>query len=118
VIASRAAAIRALARAVPTDNLRAIPGIGAWTAQYIAMRALNEPDAFPSGDLVLRRMAGNVSARALEARSESWRPWRAYAVMLLWQSAVVTGDHRAQTNAPARRRSVDRGNNVATASAR
>lgn len=88
VIASRASAIRALARAVPTDNLRAIPGIGEWTAQYIAMRALNEPDAFPSGDLVLRRMAGNISARELDARSDGWRPWRAYAVMLLWQSAT------------------------------
>ena len=51
------------------------------------MRALNEPDAFPSGDLVLRRMAGDCSARELERRSEAWRPWRAYAVMLLWQAA-------------------------------
>jgi AraC family transcriptional regulator, regulatory protein of adaptative response / DNA-3-methyladenine glycosylase II len=98
VIASRAGAIRALARAVCSgtltfdgpavvDALRAIPGIGEWTAQYVAMRALNEPDAFPSGDLVLRRMAGNCSARELEARSECWRPWRAYAVLLLWQTA-------------------------------
>jgi AraC family transcriptional regulator of adaptative response / DNA-3-methyladenine glycosylase II len=69
------------------DSLRAIPGIGDWTAQYVAMRALNEPDAFPSGDLVLRRMAGDCSARELERRSEAWRPWRAYAVMLLWQAA-------------------------------
>ena len=69
------------------DALRAIPGIGDWTAQYVAMRALNEPDAFPSGDLVLRRMAGGCSARELERRSEPWRPWRAYAVMLLWQAA-------------------------------
>ena len=51
------------------------------------MRALNEPDAFPSGDLVLRRMAGGCSPRELERRSEAWRPWRAYAVMLLWQAA-------------------------------
>ncbi len=56
------------------DALRAIPGIGEWTAQYIAMRAFNEPDAFPSGDLVLRRMAGNCSARELDAASERWRP--------------------------------------------
>jgi hypothetical protein len=69
------------------DCLRAIPGIGDWTAQYVAMRALNEPDAFPSGDLVLKRMAGDCSAREFERRSEAWRPWRAYAVMLLWQAA-------------------------------
>jgi AraC family transcriptional regulator of adaptative response / DNA-3-methyladenine glycosylase II len=98
IISSRASTLRALARAVrdgvvvfdgvaTLDALRAIPGIGDWTAQYVAMRALNEPDAFPSGDLVLRRMAGDCSARELERRSESWRPWRAYAVMLLWQAA-------------------------------
>ena len=98
VIASRAGAIRALAGAVSSgaltfdgpatvNALRAIPGVGEWTAQYIAMRALNEPDAFPSGDLVLRRMAGGISARALDGRAERWRPWRAYAVVLLWQTA-------------------------------
>jgi hypothetical protein len=48
---------------------------------------LNEPDAFPSGDLVLKRMAGGCTSTELERRSEPWRPWRAYAVMLLWQSA-------------------------------
>jgi AraC family transcriptional regulator of adaptative response / DNA-3-methyladenine glycosylase II len=98
IISSRAQTLRLLARAVrdggvvfdgvsTVDALRAIPGIGDWTAQYVAMRALNEPDAFPSGDLVLRRMAGDCSARELERRSERWRPWRAYAVMLLWQAA-------------------------------
>jgi 3-methyladenine DNA glycosylase/8-oxoguanine DNA glycosylase len=51
------------------------------------MRALNEPDALPSGDLVLRRMAGDCSARELERRSQAWRPWRSYAVLLLWQAA-------------------------------
>ena len=108
VIASRAGAIRALARAVcsgtltfdgpsAVDALRAIPGIGEWTAQYIAMRALNEPDAFPSGDLVLRRMAGNCSARELEAQSERWRPWRSYAVMLLWQLSAHRGQDATTT---------------------
>jgi AraC family transcriptional regulator of adaptative response / DNA-3-methyladenine glycosylase II len=98
VTSSRARTLRALARAVrdgeilfngssTLDALCAIPGIGEWTAQYVAMRALDEPDAFPSGDLVLRRMAGGCSARELERRSEAWRPWRAYAVMLLWQAA-------------------------------
>ena len=97
VIASRARAIRALARCaeIEPDALRAIPGIGEWTAQYIAMRALNQPDAFPSGDLVLRRMAGGVSARELDERSERWRPWRSYAVMLLWQSATDL-DHKVR----------------------
>jgi AraC family transcriptional regulator of adaptative response / DNA-3-methyladenine glycosylase II len=98
IIAARASTLRALARAVrdgavcfdgvtTVGALRAIAGIGDWTAQYIAMRALNEPDAFPSGDLILRRMAGDCSARELDRRSEPWRPWRAYAVMLLWQAA-------------------------------
>lgn len=99
IIGARAATIRAVAQAVQSgslvfdgmstrQSLTGIPGIGAWTAEYVAMRALNEPDAFPSGDLVLRRMAGNLSGRELETRSHAWRPWRAYAVMLLWQSAV------------------------------
>jgi AraC family transcriptional regulator of adaptative response / DNA-3-methyladenine glycosylase II len=103
VVRSRAHAIRSLAREVARGAIRfdtsvdrretltaltAIPGIGEWTAQYIAMRALTEPDAFPSGDLVLRRMVGNRSARELDRRSQAWRPWRAYAVMLLWQAAV------------------------------
>ncbi|HVR41534.1 MAG TPA: AlkA N-terminal domain-containing protein [Thermoanaerobaculia bacterium] len=63
--------------------LRALPGIGPWTAHYIAMR-LGEPDAFPAGDLWLRRAAGNVSERELEKIAERWRPWRAYAALLLW----------------------------------
>ncbi len=103
IISARARTLRALARAVrdggvvfdgvsTLESLRAIPGIGDWTAQYVAMRALNEPDAFPSGDLVLRRMAGDCSARELERRSEAWRPWRAYAVMLLWQAARIAID--------------------------
>jgi len=98
ITSARARTLRLLARAVrdgviafngasTLESLRAIPGIGEWTAQYVAMRALNEPDAFPSGDLVLRQMAGDCSARELERRSEAWRPWRAYAVMLLWQEA-------------------------------
>lgn len=64
--------------------LRAVPGIGDWTASYIAMRALRWPDAFPSGDLGLRKALGGVTARAAEARAEPWRPWRAYAAMHLW----------------------------------
>ncbi len=96
----RAETIRALARAVcggrvslqSIDNieqfhmrLRAIPGIGDWTTQYIAMRALGEPDAFPTGDLGLLRGASLDSANRLSERAEAWRPWRAYAAMYLWQ---------------------------------
>jgi AraC family transcriptional regulator of adaptative response / DNA-3-methyladenine glycosylase II len=103
VIAARAGAIRGLAQALvdgrivldgalPADDvverLRALPGIGEWTAQYIALRALGEPDAFPAGDLGLRRAAGNgagpLSERALAARAEAWRPWRGYAALHLW----------------------------------
>jgi len=62
-----------------------IPGIGAWTAQYVAMRALGEPDAFPSSDLGLLRALEVSSPRELERRSDPWRPWRAYAAMYLWR---------------------------------
>jgi AraC family transcriptional regulator, regulatory protein of adaptative response / DNA-3-methyladenine glycosylase II len=78
--------------------LTALPGLGAWTAQYVALRALGEPDAFPTGDLVLRRAAASggppLSARALEARAEGWRPWRGYAVLHLWQAASEQGAPR------------------------
>jgi AraC family transcriptional regulator, regulatory protein of adaptative response / DNA-3-methyladenine glycosylase II len=101
VMPARADAVRSLARHVASGallssardlqatvaTLRKMRGIGEWTAQYIAMRALNEPDAFPSGDLVLRRIAG-LSARDLDRRAEAWRPWRSYAVVLLWQQAA------------------------------
>jgi AraC family transcriptional regulator of adaptative response / DNA-3-methyladenine glycosylase II len=73
------------------ERLRAIPGIGEWTAQYIAMRELREPDAFPAMDAgVLRAlsttMGGSVSAARALARAEAWRPWRAYATAHLWAS--------------------------------
>lgn len=102
---SRAATIRGLAAACVDGNvdfgvhqslsgfvakLCALRGIGDWTAQYIAMRALSQPDAFPAGDLILRRQAGGgdaISESELRRRAEAWRPWRAYAVMLLWRSA-------------------------------
>lgn len=99
---ARAETIRALARAVcegrirfdgTTDTdafLRAlyeIPGIGQWTAQYIALRALGEPDAWPAGDLGLLRALRLSSEREVEQRSQAWRPWRAYAAMYLWNVA-------------------------------
>lgn len=66
--------------------LAALPGLGPWTAQYVAMRTLGAPDAFPDGDLGLMRALGLVGRRALAERAEAWRPWRSYAAMLLWQS--------------------------------
>lgn len=98
---ARGAAIAALAYAVadgalPLDGtlgletlverLLALPGVGPWTAQYVAMR-LGEPDAFPAGDLGLRRALG-LTERALRARAEAWRPFRAYAAMYLWTGEV------------------------------
>jgi AraC family transcriptional regulator of adaptative response / DNA-3-methyladenine glycosylase II len=104
ITGARVAALHALSRAVAagelsfamsadefTTKLASLPGFGVWTAQYIALRALGEPDAFPSGDLVLRRMAGDgapLTARALDERAEHWRPWRGYAVMHLWRAAA------------------------------
>jgi AraC family transcriptional regulator of adaptative response / DNA-3-methyladenine glycosylase II len=102
---SRAATIRALSAATMdgrigfgagqrldefVTRMSTLPGIGAWTAHYIALRALGHPDAFPAGDLVLQQMLGDgarLSERATEARSQAWRPWRAYSVIHLWQLA-------------------------------
>jgi len=98
--ASRRRTLKALAEAAVADpklfersatleesvaRLTAITGIGEWTAQYIALRALREPDAFPASDLVLLRNA-SANAAQLLARSEPWRPWRAYAAQHLWNS--------------------------------
>jgi AraC family transcriptional regulator, regulatory protein of adaptative response / DNA-3-methyladenine glycosylase II len=113
---SRAATLHALARAVlegridfaapaeeVTAAMAALPGIGPWTAQYVALRALGEPDALPTGDLVLRRMAASgeklLSVRELEERARQWQPWRGYAVIQLWRAAAANGARRA----PARR---------------
>lgn len=99
IVRQRVAALQALAAAVangsivlepgaplePTlDALRALPGIGDWTAQLIAMRALAWPDAWPSGDIGLLNALGSRDRRAVDAIAERWRPWRAYAVMRLW----------------------------------
>lgn len=66
------------------ERLAAMPGLGPWTAEYIAMRALGWPDAFPEGDLGLRRALGGVSARTAAVAAARWRPWRAYAATHLW----------------------------------
>ena len=102
---TRAATVRALAAAVAdgrlsfsggqsldgfVDSAVALPGIGDWTAQYIAMRGLAMPDAFPAGDLVVQQVLGRsvgrerLRERETLARAEAWRPWRAYAVLHLW----------------------------------
>jgi AraC family transcriptional regulator, regulatory protein of adaptative response / DNA-3-methyladenine glycosylase II len=104
---SRAAALSAVAAAAVADRhlfdancgldeavkrLRAIRGVGEWTAQYIALRQLREPDAFPAADLgLLRAIAGREGRRhsssELLSRADAWRPWRAYAAQHLWSAA-------------------------------
>lgn len=103
IVRQRQAAILALSRAVAEGRLalhaaadveatlaalRALPGIGDWTAHYIAMRALRWPDAFPAGDVALHKALGVRSAprpaQAAEEASQAWRPWRSYAVVRAW----------------------------------
>ena len=97
---ARAAAVHGLARAIARGELRldmralepfvaaatALPGIGPWTAHYLAMRALHLPDAFPAADLGVKKALGGASPKRAEARAEAWRPFRSYAVMYLWTS--------------------------------
>ena len=105
---ARAAALHALAESMATGTLdlgpaadpdeararlTAIPGVGPWTAEYVAMRALRDPDAFPTGDLGLRKAVSNgapINPRELRTMAEAWRPWRAYAAMLLWRDGAAT----------------------------
>ena len=68
------------------EKLRSLPGVGEWTAQYIAMRALAWPDAFPHTDLGEMRALGEKNPRRVLELGEAWRPWRAYAVIHLWNS--------------------------------
>jgi AraC family transcriptional regulator of adaptative response / DNA-3-methyladenine glycosylase II len=106
---ARSAALEGLARAAVADptlfeprgdlasavrRLTALPGIGGWTAQYIALRALRDPDAFPAADIGLQRaLAGpdgaRPTARQLTARAEAWRPWRAYGALHLWTTPAT-----------------------------
>ncbi len=73
------------------EELQQVRGIGSWTAHYLAMRALRWPNAFPSGDLVLKRALGVKTARQAEARAAAWQPWRAYGVMHVF-SSVTKGE--------------------------
>jgi AraC family transcriptional regulator, regulatory protein of adaptative response / DNA-3-methyladenine glycosylase II len=100
--AARARTLQAVARAVAEEQvdleagadpeqavaaLQALPGIGPWTASYVAMRALGWTDGFPAGDLVVKRVLGVRSEREARDAAAGWRPWRGYAVMHLWRMA-------------------------------
>lgn len=81
-------------------QLRSLPGIGEWTAHYIAIRGLRESDAFPSGDIALMRAMADAcgkrpSVAGLLSRAESWRPWRAYAALHLWESDAASAGANA-----------------------
>ena len=109
LVRARAQTIRAVATAVvrgdihfdpaqdPAEfcnSLKSIKGVGEWTAQYVAMRALKNPDAFPASDLGLLKALSypnRVSPVELGGRAENWRPWRAYAALLLWSSLAGSG---------------------------
>ena len=109
LVTSRGATIRRVAQAVcdgslsfdnaqdPAEfcqSLMSIKGIGDWTAQYVAMRALKYPDAFPSSDLGLLHAVGEsgaAGAKELRRCAEAWRPWRSYAALLLWSSLSNSG---------------------------
>ena len=118
---ARAEALRALARAVADgrltlapgadeaivrERLLALPGVGPWTVEYLMMRALGQPDAFPAGDLAFyRALAVNgerPTARQVAARAERWRPWRAYALIALWQEDSARAAREASPNRTAR----------------
>lgn len=103
IVAARADCTRTLAAAVASGALRlepgaepvataqrllALPGIGPWTAEYIAMRALRWPDAFPRDDVAIRKALGGVDPAEAEALAERWRPWRSYAAMHLWRAGA------------------------------
>jgi AraC family transcriptional regulator of adaptative response / DNA-3-methyladenine glycosylase II len=109
IVRQRQAAIVALARAVDsgqlalhpgtdvqatTQALCQLPGIGDWTAQYIALRALRWPDAFPAGDVALHKALGVQGqpqpARAATALAQAWRPWRGYAVLRAWATGSIS----------------------------
>ena len=109
IVRQRQAAIVALSKAVADKTLElhagadvqatiaalvALPGIGDWTAQYIAMRALRWPDAFPAGDVALHKALGVADAknpaREAQAASQAWKPWRSYAVIRAWSALPVT----------------------------
>lgn len=113
IVGQRIAAIKAVAAKIATGDivfdgvleteefvrrLCEIKGIGDWTAHYVALRVLNDPDAFPYSDLILRRAATSnqqtLTPKALLQQAEVWRPWRAYAVILLWKHYQQTSRNK------------------------
>lgn len=76
--------------------LATLPGVGPWTIEYLALRALKDSDACPTGDLVLRRALRMITPAAVRRMATTWQPWRAYAVSHLW--AVALGTHAPTTN--------------------
>ncbi len=74
-----------------TEALDELPGIGPWTIQYISMRALGNPDAFPASDLGLMKALSLSHPKHLTAVAEAWRPWRSYAAVHLWHSLSAGG---------------------------
>jgi hypothetical protein len=82
------------------EALLAIPGIGEWTAQYVALRGLGEPDAFPASDLGLLRSpasGGAKNPRQLLEHAEAWRPWRGYAAIVLWRAYSANGAYHSRS---------------------
>ena len=74
-------------------RLAELPGIGQWTAHYIAMRAMRWPDAFPKEDIAVRKNLGGVTAREAEQMSQAWRPWRSYAVLHIWKNPIESHEN-------------------------
>ena len=112
IVRQRQTALHAIAREVVSGKLalhagadvpftiaalQELPGIGAWTAQYIAMRALRWPDAFPAGDVALQKALGVTTARAAGEASQAWRPWRSYAVLRAWHAPSSTPANATET---------------------
>jgi AraC family transcriptional regulator, regulatory protein of adaptative response / DNA-3-methyladenine glycosylase II len=101
VLPARAGSIVAVAKALSSGlalepgadpettmtRLTSLPGIGPWTASYIAMRALRWTDAFPKEDVVIRKQLGGVTPTEADRLSQTWRPWRSYATLHLWRGA-------------------------------
>jgi AraC family transcriptional regulator of adaptative response / DNA-3-methyladenine glycosylase II len=81
---------RSTDRSETREALLALPGIGPWTADYVSMRALGDPDAFLPTDIGVRNAAARLGIEDVVSRSQGWRPWRSYALMLLW-SVVLDG---------------------------
>jgi AraC family transcriptional regulator, regulatory protein of adaptative response / DNA-3-methyladenine glycosylase II len=95
---------RTAAGARTRTALLAVPGIGPWTADYLALRALGDRDAFPAGDLVLRKAMGIDDIRRAAGRAAAWSPWRAYAAQHLWTAVAYAKVTPAAATSPARPR--------------